>query len=265
MMFADLSARDVHECYQIAAQCRDLGADVDAWRHTLLASLRKFVGAQVIINSELENFGKEYGHTSKLISIHRVGWISDEAETRWREYAQSIPVERTPEYPYLSKFSGKTMILSRDQIWGRDTWYRSHAFNEIHRACGIDDYVISICPTQIPGRCTTLWLHKGVGEQDFTLREQGIISLIHMSINNEIGTYLAAADEPALSSLTSRRLQVLERLIEGDSEKQIAFALGVAKASIHDHVLAIYRHFEVSSRGELLAKFIGRAKPQIDY
>jgi DNA-binding CsgD family transcriptional regulator len=263
-MFADLSPRDVHECHLIAARCRDLGTDVDAWRHALLEDLRRFVGAQVIINSEIENFGNANEQDTNFIALHRAGWISEQAETRWREYAQSIPVERTPEYPYLSKFSGKTMVLSRDQIWGRETWYRSHTFNDIHRACGIDDYVISICPTNIPDRCTTLWLHKGVGSRDFTPREQGIISLVHMTINNEIGTYLAAADEPTLSSLTHRRLQVLNRLIAGDSEKQIAFALGVAKATIHDHVLAIYRHYEVSSRGELLAKFIGRAKPQID-
>ncbi|MDF1809744.1 MAG: LuxR C-terminal-related transcriptional regulator [Phycisphaerales bacterium] len=260
-MFAELSARDVHECHQIASKCRDLGADVDAWRHMLLADLRRVVGAQVIINSEIENFGTANEDDTRFIALHRAGWISEEAETRWRDYAQSIPVERTPEYPYLSKFSGQTMVLSRDQIWGRETWYRSHTFNEIHRECGIDDYVISICPTNIPGRCTTLWLHKGVGSRDFSTREQGIISLIHMTINNEIGTYLAAADEPKLSSLTTRRLEVLARLIEGDSEKQIAFHFGVGKATIHDHILAIYRHFEVSSRGELLAKFIGRARP----
>lgn len=263
-MFAELSSRDVHECHLIAQRCRELGSDVDAWRHTLLENLRGFVGAQVIINSEIDNFGASNEQQTRFIGLHRAGWISDDAESRWREYAQSIPVERTPEYPYLSKFSGQTMVLSRDQIWGRETWYRSHTFNEIHRECGIDDYVISICPTNIPGRCTTLWLHKGVGTRDFTTREQGIITLIHMTINNEIGTYLAAADEPTLSSLTSRRLEVLSYLIKGDSEKQIAFQLGVGRATIHDHVLAIYRHFDVSSRGELLAKFIGRARPKID-
>jgi DNA-binding CsgD family transcriptional regulator len=262
-MFADLSARDIHECHQIAGRCRDLGADVDAWRETLLTDLRVFVGAQVIINSEIENFGASNDEETKFIGLHRDGWISDGAEQRWRDYAQSIPVERTPEYPYLSKFSGQTMVLSRDQIWGRETWYRSHTFNEIHRECGIDDYIISICPTNIPGRCTTLWLHKGVGSRDFTTREQGIVSLVHMTINQEIGTYLAAADEPTLNSLTNRRIEVLKHLINGDSEKQIAFQLGIGKATIHDHVLAIYRHYQVSSRGELLAKFIGRAKPKL--
>lgn len=263
-MLADLSARDIHECHQIAGRCRDLGTDVDAWRQRLLADLRACVGAQVIINSEIEHFGAQAASEgrTRYLGIHRAGWISQEAERRWREYAQSIPVERTPEYPYLSKFSGKTLVLSRDQIWGRETWYRSHTFNEIHRECGIDDYIISICPTSIPGRCTTLWLHKGVGARDFTARERALVSLVHMTINSEIGTYLAAADEPRLSGLTDRRREVLERLLMGDSEKQIAYRFDVARATIHDHVLAIYRHFGVSSRGELLSRFIGRARPR---
>ncbi len=263
-MFADLSARDIHECHEIAGRCRDLGADVDAWRQRLLADLRAVVGAQVIINSEIEHFGAtaQREEQTRYLGIHRAGWISEQAERRWREYAQTIPVERTPEYPYLSKFSGQTLVLSRDQIWGRETWYRSHTFNEIHRECGIDDYIISICPTSIPGRCTTLWLHKGVGSRDFTTRERAIVSLVHLSINKEIGTFLAGADEPRLAALTERRREVLGRLLTGDSEKQIAYHFDLARATVHDHVLAIYRHFAVSSRAELLARFIGRARPK---
>lgn len=261
-MFTELSARDIHECHQIASRCRDLGADVDRWRNQLLSELRVIVDAQVIISSEIEHFGTTTEQDTRYLGTHRDGWISEDAEVRWREYAQSIPVERTPEYPYLSKFSGETLVLSRDQIWGRETWYRSQTFNDIHRECGIDDYIISICPTSIPDRCTTLWLHKGVGSRDFTTRERAIVSMLHMIINNEIGEYLAAADEPRLGKLTKRRLQVLERLLIGDSEKQIAFRFDVSRATVHDHVLAIYRHFGVSSRGELLARFIGRAKPR---
>lgn len=261
-MFTELSARDVHECHQIAGRCRDLGADLDAWRNQLLNELRTIVDAQVIISSEIEHFGASHEQETRYLGTHRDGWISNDAEKRWREYAQSIPVERTPEYPYLSKFSGETLVLSRDQIWGRETWYRSHTFNEIHRECGIDDYIISVCPTTIPDRCTTLWLHKGVGSRDFSPREHAIVSLLHMIINREIGSYLAAADEPQLSTLTKRRLEVLERLLMGDSEKQIAYHFDVGRATIHDHVLAIYRHFKVSSRGELLSMFIGRARPR---
>jgi DNA-binding CsgD family transcriptional regulator len=263
-MFSDVSARDVHACYQLVGQCRELGADVDAWRIHLLNELRDVVGAQVVITSEIENFGSDTEDPPRSLGLHRAGWISDEAEARWREYAQSIPYERTPEYPYLSRFSGSTLMLSRDEIWGSGTWYKSKTFNDVHRACGIDDYVISVCRTPIEGRCTTLWLHKGVGSKDFTAREQAIISIVHNAICGEIGGFLSASDEPQISTLTKRKLEVLDLLLRGDSEKQIAYEFGVARATVHEHVLALYRHFNVSSRGELLSKFIGRARPVVE-
>jgi DNA-binding CsgD family transcriptional regulator len=50
--------------------------------------------------------------------------------------------------------------------------------------------------------------------------------------------------------------QTLQRLLVGDSEKQIARCLGLSRNTIHVYVKALYRGFGVSSRGELLAKFV---------
>ena len=56
--------------------------------------------------------------------------------------------------------------------------------------------------------------------------------------------------------LRARHAQTLERLLEGDSEKQIARRLGVSQNTVHVYVTFLYRHFDVSSRGELLARFV---------
>ncbi len=264
-MFDDVSSTDVHACHSLVAECRDLGADVDAWRLHLIETLRSLVGARVIIATEMEHFGvHSEDEETRALGRHRVGWESDRAEEIWREYASSTPTERTPEFPYLSKYSGDAMLLGRDEIWGKENWYRSRTYNEIHRVCGIDDYIISLSPIPVEGRCMTLWLHRGVGDGGFSDRERAIVGIMHQAVTREIGTYLAAADEPRLASLTLRRVQVLDRLLYGDSEKQIAFAMDLSKATVHEHVLAVYRHFGVSSRGELLARFIGRARPRLD-
>lgn len=265
MMFDHVSSTDVHDCHSLVAECRDLGADVDAWRLHLIDTLRSLVGARVIIASEMEHFGIGTGEQeTRALGRHRVGWESDRAEGIWREYASSTPTERTPEFPYLSRYSGSAMLLGRDEIWGRESWYRSRTYNEIHRVCGIDDYIISLSPIPIPGRCMTLWLHRAVGDGGFTDRERAMVSIMHQTVTREIGTYLASADEPKLAEMTRRRLEVLRFLLKGDSEKQIALALDLSKATVHEHVLAVYRHFGVSSRGELLARFIGRASPRFD-
>ena len=61
-----------------------------------------------------------------------------------------------------------------------------------------------------------------------------------------------------LPNLSPRMRQTLDRLLVGDSEKQIARHLGVSKHTVHVYVKALYRGFEVCSRGELLAKFVHR-------
>lgn len=50
--------------------------------------------------------------------------------------------------------------------------------------------------------------------------------------------------------------QTLQRLLAGDSEKQIAAHLGLSPHTIHVYVKALYKRFDVASRGELLARFV---------
>ena len=42
------------------------------------------------------------------------------------------------------------------------------------------------------------------------------------------------------------------------TEKQVAASMGVGVPTVHERVQAIYRHFGVTSRAELLAHFIRR-------
>jgi len=59
--------------------------------------------------------------------------------------------------------------------------------------------------------------------------------------------------------LSPRLKQTLELLLSGESEKQIARRLSLSQHTIHVYVKALYKGFGVSSRGELLAKFIASA------
>jgi DNA-binding CsgD family transcriptional regulator len=68
----------------------------------------------------------------------------------------------------------------------------------------------------------------------------------------------AAAIDPG-AGLAPRVRQTLARLLAGDSEKQIALHLRVSPHTVHVYVKAIYRSFNVNSRGELLAIFVAPA------
>lgn len=68
-----------------------------------------------------------------------------------------------------------------------------------------------------------------------------------------------AREPPAPAvSLSPRMRQTLERLLAGDSEKEIAVRLGVSRHTVHVYVKTLYRRFDVCSRWELFARFVRR-------
>lgn len=71
----------------------------------------------------------------------------------------------------------------------------------------------------------------------------------------EIYDQLPPLSKPSMLTLPPRQRQVLCLLVKGHGEKEIARALDISQSTIHDYVKAIYLHYEVSSRAELLSTF----------
>jgi DNA-binding CsgD family transcriptional regulator len=68
------------------------------------------------------------------------------------------------------------------------------------------------------------------------------------------------AGRPPVNPLTPRQREVLGWLLKGDGERQIAHRLGISRHTANDHVKAIHRKLNASSRGELMAKFVRPTK-----
>lgn len=71
-----------------------------------------------------------------------------------------------------------------------------------------------------------------------------------------IGSQVLAQDSNGQPRLSPRMEQTLRSLLSGDSEKQVAMKLGLSPHTVHVYVKALYKHFNVSSRGELLARWV---------
>ena len=67
---------------------------------------------------------------------------------------------------------------------------------------------------------------------------------------------------PPLSTilLTRRERQTLRHLLKGRTESQTAKFMGLGVNTVHVYVKALYRKFRVSSRSQLLAKFVADIK-----
>lgn len=87
---------------------------------------------------------------------------------------------------------------------------------------------------------------------------------LHLRFSAHSRTELLAAIQsllffppPELSTLPGSRLEeVLGLIKEGYSEQQMATELGISSHTVHDYVKALYRRYNVHSRGELLFKHL---------
>ena len=103
-----------------------------------------------------------------------------------------------------------------------------------------------------------LVLLRAWGEKRFSERECRLIQLMHDELAPLVGRQLAAAGEPGPSGLSRRKREVLECLLEGDSDKFIALRLGISTATVSEYVTEVFRHFGVCSRAQLSATFLRR-------
>jgi DNA-binding CsgD family transcriptional regulator len=98
---------------------------------------------------------------------------------------------------------------------------------------------------------------------DPVLRKRQLVADLCRILGEQLGQEYNAptAAAPRLSdavSLSPRMRQTLERLLAGDSEKEIAARLGLSRHTVHVYVKTLYRRFGVCSRGELFARFVRR-------
>lgn len=69
-----------------------------------------------------------------------------------------------------------------------------------------------------------------------------------------------AFQPPSVEELSMAQLRVLDLLLTGLSEKEVATTLLRSEHTVHNHVKEIYRKMSVTSRPELLALFLADSK-----
>ena len=62
--------------------------------------------------------------------------------------------------------------------------------------------------------------------------------------------------------MTARQIEVLAILMQGKSNKAIARMLGLAEPTVKNHITAIFKALDVSSRTEAVVK-VGAAGPNL--
>ena len=144
------------------------------------------------------------------------------------------------------------VVRSRDQLVPDRTWLRSVERNEDRMGLHQDETLLSQY-WYGPPRHLVFSMNRATGDRRFNGRERAFLRLFLHEVHALAGSALTFDEAGPFAGLTPRAREVLNALLEGDAEKQIAARFGVSRHTVHDYVKALYRRFGVNSRGELLA------------
>jgi DNA-binding NarL/FixJ family response regulator len=94
---------------------------------------------------------------------------------------------------------------------------------------------------------------------DPVMRRRQLVADLCRLVGESVGAGRARRSTVSFNGALPRRQdQTLQHLLRGDSEKQVAQKLSLSKHTVHVYVKALYRHYGVSSRAELLAKHLNQ-------
>jgi DNA-binding NarL/FixJ family response regulator len=250
-----LRLQDVRDAYRLIGECRDLGRDPALWQHRMLEGLCQLIGVAVAVGGE----GRWVRPRPSIdvISTFDVG-LDSRGHDLYVAYHRDVGPGGDPIFRALRHLRGSHVVRTRRQVVSDTSWYGSTTWNDYHRPINIDDQLTSVYQIGDNSAIHVIALHRAVNERDFTPRHQRLLRFFHAELGRLIGRSLVSATEPRADTLSPRLRQTLVCLLEGDSEKQIAARLGLSPATTHEYVTALYRHFRVQSRAQLMAHALKR-------
>ena len=236
----------------------DLPNDHDLRYRHVIQSLMKLIGAKVGVAGIVSDFLLD--RQFKLVAAVTIGWESEGERRAFQAYYQNAP--KHPMQSLAGRFDKEIILTrSRRQIVDDRRWYTSPHVMEFSRLAGIDHGLYSNFRLPRPGWIGALGLHRAWGDnRPFTQRERTIVQLIHAELGQLHQTHPAFLRPVATQgAMTERMRNVLECLLEGNSEKEVAARLQISRHTVHTYVVLLYRHLEVHTRGELLSRCLSHA------
>lgn len=139
-------------------------------------------------------------------------------------------------------------------------WFESEVYRRHYRDCDREDVIYVAFPVNEDAE-SWFGVFRAAGKPRFTVEERDAVAYalrglkwFHRQLLLSHGLLVAGAP------LTQGERRVLQGLLGGRPEKQIAADLGQSPHTTHEHVTAIYRKFAVNNRPALLALWLGSTK-----
>ena len=265
-MATELSLDDVSRVIRLVREVCDRWDEPKRWRRHLLEGACALLDGTVgMMLTEYDGTPGSFG-TIDVVSV--VGLpppmrplvepaVSTLARRRYDDVSEHVMPGMSNLYDRISRQGWVT--ATRAEVADDSAYRAAPYYRNFRRRIDCDDYVVSIRIVDVPRRPEAINVDRPHGAPPFGRREVELLKLLHDEVAPLVGVRLATERHLSRDGLSRRLNETLSLLLEGRSEKEAAAVLGLGARTVHEYVTALYRHFDVSSRAELLAYFIRRA------
>jgi DNA-binding CsgD family transcriptional regulator len=245
------SVADFKSVLRLVAETAELWYDPNLQRRYTLECLCKHLKATA---GALFVFGDcLVGGETACSSVQNVG-LNEVQEHRIREYLKNgKPAD--PALPKLMDLIAQVVVQRRRDLVADAKWYDSEYYKVFRQSVELDDTLYG--KISVPGKMICIAIMRPIGQSGFEERERHMMDLALSQMAWPFQPEDAPTD-PRLSALQPRLRKVMQHLLQGDSEKQVAAKLGLSKHTVHEYVKMLYQQLGVNSRGELLSQWVGR-------
>lgn len=149
---------------------------------------------------------------------------------------------------------GEARAILRSDLMSDDEWETQWVYQKFYVPNGIGDRIVALYPVDEQSESCVVF-DRSTRSEPYTRRERDILKLAVAGVGQLHRELMLLRGGVGNSSrlLTPRERDVLKRVLTGDTEKEIADQMGMGRSTLHHHVIAIYRKYNVRNRAGLQA------------
>lgn len=246
-----LTLWEVRKALRVVGECRDLGHDMRAWITHAMHGIQRMLPARVVLTAVAPAQGFQLiGQTQLLLGLGWDGPTQEKEATDWMLKEQHL---QDPSFQRYQAIARPNITLRPLELVSRREYEMSPAPG-IRQRVGIQDFLFSQRQTPTAEATFCFSPQRACGDRPFEAKQTKLLSLFHSEVARLVGTVLSHGLEDPLAGLSPRLRETLQLLLAGDSEKEVALAMGISRHTVHEYVVRLYRRYEVNTRSELLVR-----------
>lgn len=160
--------------------------------------------------------------------------------------------------------AGPVIARRRQELIPSRSWYNSPFVNDARRRWGVDHCVYSL--QQLGPVILGMGLNREFGGAPFRAEDRSLIEIFHLAIARMARDCTrdkpGSLDDARRARLAPRARDVLDLLLRGMSNSEIADQLRIRPNTVHHYCKTVFGAFGVGSRSELVARWFDRREPR---